>query len=200
MTLLYLARHAQQEAAQDEDPSVGLSATGRRQAQLLGDRLRDIRLDGIHHSPLLRARQTAHLVAERLPDSPVHSTPLLTDRTPVPVPGTEADYPAGHHAWLAKTPEAERDEGGAAISAAIDHFSRLHRRPPQSGDDDDDDAGHLLITHAFVIGWFVRDAMDAPNWRWLGLNPSNAGLTVIDYVADRPPRLISFNDVGHLVS
>ncbi|MCZ7423500.1 histidine phosphatase family protein [Verrucosispora sp. WMMA2121] len=62
----------------------------------------------------------------------------------------------------------------------------------------DADRHELLITHNFVIGWFVRHTLDAPTWRWIGLNQANCGITVVQWEADRPPTLVSFNDTGHL--
>src|SRR4051794_20695933 len=32
----------------------------------------------------------------------------------------------------------------------------------------------LVITHSFLIGWFVRDALGAPPERWMGINTGNA--------------------------
>jgi probable phosphoglycerate mutase len=61
-----------------------------------------------------------------------------------------------------------------------------------------DDRCELLVTHNFVIGWFVRHALDAPAWRWMGLNQFNCALTIIQIRTDLPPMLITFNDVGHL--
>ena len=54
------------------------------------------------------------------------------------------------------------------------------------------------MTHNFLIGWLVSDALSAPGWRWLGLNQMNCGLTVIAYQADLPPALIACNDAAHL--
>ena len=54
------------------------------------------------------------------------------------------------------------------------------------------------MTHAFVIAWFVRLAMDAPSHRWMGLNPANASLTIVD-IRPSGPHLQSFNDAGHLL-
>ena len=47
-----------------------------------------------------------------------------------------------------------------------------------------------------MLGWFVRDALDAPVWRWLGLNLANAGLTIIRYQPGQPAKLAGFNDVA----
>ena len=56
----------------------------------------------------------------------------------------------------------------------------------------------LLITHNFVIGWFVRETFGAANWRWLGINQANAGLTIIRVRSAKPPVLVTHNDLGHL--
>ncbi|NUV51307.1 histidine phosphatase family protein, partial [Streptomyces sp. CAI-78] len=54
------------------------------------------------------------------------------------------------------------------------------------------------VTHAFLAAWLVRDALDAPAWRWIGLNHANTGLTVLRYTPGRPAALMLFNDLGHL--
>ncbi|WIM97753.1 histidine phosphatase family protein [Actinoplanes oblitus] len=56
----------------------------------------------------------------------------------------------------------------------------------------------LVITHAFQVAWFVRDALEAPEDRWRGLNSCPTGLTLIRYFPGQKPRLIMFNDVSHL--
>jgi serine/threonine-protein phosphatase PGAM5 len=56
----------------------------------------------------------------------------------------------------------------------------------------------LIITHSFLIAWFVRHAFGAPEWRRPGLNVGNGALTVILYRPDRPLTLITFNDMSHL--
>ncbi|MEV4118705.1 histidine phosphatase family protein [Micromonospora sp. NPDC049645] len=60
------------------------------------------------------------------------------------------------------------------------------------------DRNELLITHNFVIGWFVRHVLDAPEWRWIGLHQANCAITVVRWDSDRPPTLVSFNDTEHL--
>ena len=62
---LFLVRHG--EAPGDGE----LSETGREQARLTGERLRDVPFGGILHGPLPRAAQTAALIAASLPGVPV---------------------------------------------------------------------------------------------------------------------------------
>ncbi|GAA4961964.1 histidine phosphatase family protein [Actinoplanes utahensis] len=80
------------------------------------------------------------------------------------------------------------DEEPAASAAMIARFAG----PPSV------ETHELLITHAFQVGWFVRDALGAPDERWQSLLPCNTGLTLIRYRRDRPPQLIMYNDVTHL--
>lgn len=182
-TVLYLVRHGEQA-----HPSPHLSPRGRDQADRLGRRLKAAPFAAIHHSPLPRAAETAAIVADRLARIPRHECEHVTDRTPVPSAARRADYPARWHAWLDSVPAVERDEDAVALRASVAHFGVTGAA----------DRHELLITHNFVIGWFVRHVLDAPEWRWIGLNHANCGVTIIEWSADRPPTLVSYNDTGHL--
>jgi histidine phosphatase superfamily protein (branch 1) len=75
-----------------------------------------------------------------------------------------------------------------ALRAAVEHFGVVR----------DTDRHELLITQNFVIGWFVRHVLDAPQWRWIGLDQANCAITILQWDSDRPPTLVSFNGTGHL--
>ncbi len=187
-TQLYLVRHGEQGSASDHAPDGGLSQLGREQADRLGQRLRTVPFSAIHHSPLARAAQTADVLAGHLPRVPRHDCEFVADRTPVPSAGQRGRYPDRWLAWLDGVPDDERDEDAVALQAAIEHF----------GVTGQEDRHELLITHNFVIGWFVRHVLDAPVWRWIGLNQANCAITIVQWDSDRPPTLVSFNDTGHL--
>jgi probable phosphoglycerate mutase len=181
--LLYLARHADADA---DSPPAGLSEAGRRQAGLLGERLAGVPFGAVWHGPLPRAAQTAQLVARHLPGVPLHPDELVGDYPPsAPDP---ADLPPAYAAFLDGLSAAELTRGPELAAAAIERFTRPDG-PPE-----------LIVTHAFLVAWFVLHALDAPPARWLGLNASNAALTVIRYRVDRPPALHLFNDMTHLPS
>ncbi|MFC9690201.1 histidine phosphatase family protein [Kribbella sp. NPDC056951] len=178
---LYLARHA--EATPDE---TGLTDRGRRQAVVLGERLRDIPFTTIHHSPLPRAAQTAHLLNH---DAPLHPSEPAGDYIPhVPhrddLPPDSADY---YLDFLQQFTPEELSTGPRLAREALAQFTGCAT------------TGHeLLITHNFLIAWLVRDALGAPPWRWLTLNHANAALTVIRYTPNRPAALLTYNDTCHL--
>jgi probable phosphoglycerate mutase len=187
-TRLYLVRHGEQDPASAHAPDGGLSQLGREQADRLGRRLRTVPFSAIHHSPLARAAQTVDVVAGHLPQVPSHACDLMADRTPVPSAGRRGLYPDRWLAWLDSVPDDERDEDATALQSAVEHF----------GVTGVTDRHELLITHNFVIGWFVRHTLDAPVWRWITLNQTNCAITIVQWDSDRPPTLISFNDTGHL--
>jgi broad specificity phosphatase PhoE len=189
-TLLYLVRHGEQQCApgDGDDPGLGLSPRGQEQARLLGARLAGVPFDIVRHGPLLRAAETARILSGYLPGVPVCASDLLDDRTPVPPEGHEEAVPAEYRWFLDTIPPEERDEGGTWLDASV---SRL----AVAGETD---RRELLITHNFVIGWFVRHVLEAPWWRWMNLSQSNCALTILQISTSEPAALVAFNDTGHL--
>ncbi|MFF4447806.1 histidine phosphatase family protein [Streptomyces sp. NPDC001502] len=184
---LYLARHG--EASPDES---GLTEAGRRQAVLLGRRLRDVPLAAVHHGPLPRAQQTARLIGDQLTNVPLHLSDAAGDYVPYlpereELPAESADY---YLDFLAGASAGELDNGPALTRRAMDLFTG-----PADGTED---RHELVVTHNFLVAWLVRDAMHAPKWRWLGLNHANAALTVIRYAPGRPASVLCSNDTRHL--
>ena len=161
-----------------------LSPRGRRQAELLADRLSGVPLTNVWHSPLERAAETARAVAGRLPAVDPEPTALLFDCVPS---GMTPDTPSVYEPFFGGVTEAEVDAGAAQMSDAVAEF--LAHRP---------NAHELLITHNFVIAWFVRHVLDAPTWRWLTLTQANCGLTVLAQRPGRPWTLVTHNDLAHL--
>ena len=133
-----------------------------------------------------RAEETADLIADCLPGVPVGASGLLGDDLP-PVSSQPGPAAALRRVAEQLSPD-ERSEGAELASAAIERYAR-----PGGRDDSE-----LIVTHNFLIGWFVRHALDAPDWRWMGLNQCNGGITVILYRTGMPASLVSFNDIGHL--
>ncbi|MEV0446204.1 histidine phosphatase family protein [Streptomyces spectabilis] len=184
---LYLVRHG--EAASEES---GLTEGGRRQAMLLGQRLRDIPLAAVHHGPLPRAEETARLIGDQLKNVPLRVSEVAGDYVPyTPVrdelPAESANF---FLRFLAGATEEEREHGPALARQALDMFTG-----PVDGEED---RHELVVTHNFLVAWLVRDAMHAPRWRWLGLNHGNAALTVIRYAPGRPASVLTSNDMRHL--
>ncbi|MFI0983384.1 histidine phosphatase family protein [Streptomyces sp. NPDC021093] len=196
---LYIARHA--EAAEDES---GLTDAGRRQAVLLGQRLRGVPLSAIHHGPLSRTTETARLVAEQLGQD---VRPRMSEAAGdyVPYEPVREELPAGIDAdrylgFVAGQPAEDREKGPRLAALAMELFTGPADVPavPTGGADATAVQHELVVTHNFLAAWFVRAAHEAPAWRWIGLNLANAALTVIRYAPGRPASVLVLNDMGHL--
>jgi len=98
------------------------------------------------------------------------------------------ETPAAYEPFFGALTEAEVDAGRAQMADAMNEF--LVRKQGEVHD--------VLITHNFVISWFVREVLGAPDWRWMTLNQANCGLTVIAQKPGRPWTLLSHNDLAHL--
>ena len=181
---LYLVRHGEHLDAEHGLEDGPLSPRGRRQAELLADRLSGVPLAAVWHSPLERAAETARAVAERLPAVTPEPSALLFDCIPT---GMTHDTPAIYEPFFGSYTDAEVDAGHAQMDDAVAEF--LVRKP---------DTHELLITHNFVIAWFVREVLEAPQWRWLTINQAHCGLNVLAQRAGRPWALVAHNDLAHL--
>lgn len=184
---LYVTRHG--EASPDGS---GLTENGRRQAVLLGRRLRSVPISAIHHGPLPRAAQTASLIGEQLDGVPVRVSEMAGDYIPYTpereeLPQESADYLLR---FLSLFPAEERERGEALAREALERLTG-----PVEGEET---RHELVVTHNFLVGWLVRAAQDAPRWRWLGLNHCNAALTVIRYAPGLLSSVLCYNDMGHL--
>lgn len=178
---VYLARHC--EASADESR---LTERGRRQADLLGQRLRDVPFHSVFHGPLPRAAQTAALIGAHLPGVAPAVAEAAGDFVPyVPNPAElPADCAESLLGFLDGSSAAERARGELLARAALAEFGGVAAGAADRHD--------LVVTHAFTIGWLVRAAFDAPRWRWLGLNAAHGALTVIRYAPGaRPPCSVS---------
>ncbi len=182
---IYLVRHGEHQDAEHGLADGPLSPRGQRQAELIADRLSGLPLDAVWHSPLLRAAETARAIAGRLPSVDPEPSALLFDCVPT---GMTEETPAVFESFFGSVTEAEIEAGRAQMSDAVNEF--LVRKTG--------DVHEVLITHNFVISWFVREVLAAPDWRWMTLNQSHCGLTVIAQKQGRPWTLLTHNDTGHL--
>lgn len=182
---LYLVRHGEQQGAEHGVPDGPLSQRGEQQARLIAKRLADVPFTEAWHSPLKRASETAEIITQNLPGIQSRPSALLFDCIPS---GPTPDMPKYFESFFGSFTEAQLEAGEAQMDDAVAEFMA------PIGEERHD----LLITHNFVIAWFVRHVMDAPTWRWLGLNQANCGLTIIRLRTAKPPMLIMHNGTNHL--
>lgn len=184
MDRILLIRHGQADGHDGDDP--GLSPLGVRQVRMLAARLEGHGITEVLHGPRRRAQQTAETIAQQLA-RPHRPTDMLEDRTPFPSPQRWDDYPQHRWDFLRDVPEPERDEDGAALNAAWERLST------SSGE-----GAVVAITHGFVVGSFVGQALGAPSAAWMKLPIDNASITDLRARPTGEWSVAGLNDVGHL--
>lgn len=182
---LYLVRHGEQVDAEYGLPEGPLSERGKVQAQLIADRLASVKFDAAWTSPLQRAVDTASVITHHLGIPDAQPSALLMDCVPA---GPSPDMPAFFEPFFGGITEEQIAAGEAQMTDAVAEWFSATRS----------DRTELLITHNFVIAWFVREVMGGPSWRWMGINQANCGLTIIRVRTPKPPVLVAHNDLGHL--
>ena len=127
---IYLVRHGEQQDAQHGLGDGPLSARGRRQAQLLAERIGGLPLTAAHHSPLQRASETARIMTEKMPALEPQPSALLMDCIPS---GPEPDMP--HSTLTLDTADgrcpvhAYHPDGDGPWPAAIVYMDGIGMRP-----------------------------------------------------------------------
>ena len=182
---LYLVRHGEQQDAEYGLPDGPLSERGKRQARAIAARLGGVPFDAAWHSPLEGAAETARIMTELMPALTPEPSTLLFDCIPS---GPTPDMPHAYKPFFGGITEQQIEAGEAQMADAVAEWLTPSRA----------DRHDLLITHNFVIGWFVREVFGAPSWRWMGVNQANCGLTIIRVRSAKPPELVTHNDLGHL--
>ncbi|PAA57049.1 hypothetical protein BOX15_Mlig012490g2 [Macrostomum lignano] len=146
---LILVRHAQY-CDGDTDAARCLTELGWQQAELTGQRLKELNLPLIklHFSTMTRAKQTAEAIRRHLPSSlSAEPCSLLEEGAPVP-----PEPPAPHYQ---PSPDTFHQDG-ARIESAFRRF--FHRASASQAED----SYELLVCHANVIRYFVCRALQLP--------------------------------------
>lgn len=182
---LYLVRHGEPRDAQHGLLDGPLSENGKRQAKAVAMRLSGVPFTGAWHSPLEAATETAQIMTESMPSLAPEPSALLFDCIPS---GPTPDMPPAFKPFFGSITDAEIEAGTAQMMDATAEWLTPSR----------EDRHDLLITHDFVIAWFVREVFEAPAWRWMGTSQANCGVTIIRVRSVKSPELITHNDLGHL--
>jgi 2,3-bisphosphoglycerate-dependent phosphoglycerate mutase len=204
---VYFVRHAESQynaLDRHQVASIGLSELGIKQAEDVGQRLSNKKIDVIMSSPYERARQTAEFVSAAV-QKPVEFTALLTEiKRPSVIEGRHHDDPEAVRirraildnfhdpAWRYSDEETFFDVRERAIQCMtfITHLDR---------------SNILLVTHGGIMGMIIAvmlygEELEVRNFLKLQafLHADNAGITRCDYTNDKTWKLITWNDCAHL--
>jgi ribonuclease H / adenosylcobalamin/alpha-ribazole phosphatase len=199
-TVTLLLRHGQTPMSVQKRyagrSDVPLTDVGVQQAAAAAKRLASAGLDVIVTSPLLRTVQTAQEVAA------VTGAAVVTDDgfretdfgawEGLTFAEVRERWPAELAAWLAD-PEAAPPDGESFADVSTRVTAALHRVLA-----DRQGQRVLVVSHVTPIKTLVAAALLAPSAALFRMHLDVAALSEINWYADGPAVLRSFNDTGHL--
>ncbi|DBA03571.1 TPA: hypothetical protein N0F65_011472, partial [Lagenidium giganteum] len=142
----------------------------------------------IYHSDMTRAVETATVIGEDFGACKLSSTPLLREGWPGQPFASTSNKPMAKSSY---TSELEKRDLQRMESAFNTFFA--------PNDEEDDDRLRVLVCHANLIRYFICRAMGmSPVGMWGHFEINHCGVTRIDICEDRPVKVISINETGHL--
>uniref|UniRef100_K3WI23 Serine/threonine-protein phosphatase PGAM5, mitochondrial n=1 Tax=Globisporangium ultimum (strain ATCC 200006 / CBS 805.95 / DAOM BR144) TaxID=431595 RepID=K3WI23_GLOUD len=192
----YINAHARYVSDSDQV----LSQMGRQQAEFTGKYLEQLysrsptRHDmTIYHSDMTRAVETATSISKDFGNCTLTSTRLLREGWPG---RPYSSHQAASSQHEATNPEMDRIDAERMELAFQTIFT------PKSADEEDDDEAYsyqVIVCHANLIRFFLCRAMGIdPVGRWGHFEINHCGVTRIDVCENRPLKIISVNETGHL--
>ncbi|MDY5482916.1 MAG: histidine phosphatase family protein [Clostridium sp.] len=196
---LYLIRHGQTdwniEGKIQGKTDIPLNQTGLHQAKLLAKGMRSRQITEVYTSPLLRARQTAEILAEEK-GLPVQEIPELREvdfglwegRTWEEI---EAEYPEDFHRWE-ENPALGMPTGGETIDCCRERCRRAAEKILAGCCDVAVVAHGGILVH--MVDYLLRNQKEKKE-----IIVKNASISVVEY--DRYTamgRLLILNDTAHL--
>ena len=179
---LTLLRHGQCGQG-DDDPC--LTELGQKQAELTGQVLCDFDITAIHYSTLVRARETADIIAQNFPGVPITGHDLLWEGVP-PVPPVFLDYFGQQpDVDLSDTPITKK-----RFDAAYYHFFK----PAKESNVHD-----LIICHGNIIRYLITRALKIDPHTWVFLTVDNCSLSQIIIGPDNAPSMSHFGDTVNIL-
>jgi serine/threonine-protein phosphatase PGAM5 len=167
---LVLLRHGQYETN-----GIGaLTPLGRTQAKAAAKFLEDMAIDTVWSSTLVRAKETADIVAGHL-ERPVRHSRSLREGMYTKVEGYDV-------------PASERRDDRRRADMVYAKFFKKSRV----------DRTELLVCHGNLIRYLLCRAMAVPIARWIRMTTNHCSLTRIVVRDTGAVRVVSYNETSHL--
>lgn len=199
MKELFLIRHGRQ-CSKLCNLDVALDAVGRRQAELLGDRLQTYGIQKLYASELIRARETAGILGEKLhmdyemvPDIQEIDFGGFTGKSDEEIRVRYHDFRKERSLHREDLPYPDGGECGADVVKRVmpQLFELCHRAEDRIA----------IVTHGGVIRSVCAEILgtDQRNKLKFGIDMENTSLTHLIYDAERKFFFLErFNDFAHL--
>jgi serine/threonine-protein phosphatase PGAM5 len=173
-------RHGQYDEMALTREGGALTPLGRKQAARTAAALRKLEVNAIWSSTLLRARETASIVAAKQPTLRVKRTKLLCEVIPTKLP---------KHLRIRIPVDAKHIAGDRVRADRA--FDTLFRTTKKSRTE-------IVVCHGNLIRYLVCRALGIAPKLWMRLDSTHCGLTEFRVLPQGNVRVVRYNDVGHL--
>jgi probable phosphoglycerate mutase len=174
-----------------------LSAYGRKEAGLLAKRFKGLSFDAVYTSPLKRAYQTAEIVVGKKTPIIRHeglNEICLGDWEGKTLRRIRKEYGEMFDHWAVR-PTRIRVPGGEDFRS----FVKRVKRTLHSIEAAHEGCNVLVVCHGGVISTYATVVLNLPPDDVWCLTVKNASLTIVE-VGTELHKLITFNDISHLIS
>lgn len=199
--LIFLVRHAEstwnskKKIQGQKDPP--LSSYGKREARLVGKRFKELVFDEVFSSPLKRALETARSIVGKKAD--IHVDDDLREinlgkwegRTLFQI---RKQYGEKFDRWAVR-PDRIPIPGGEDFKAFVRRVKKALRKIEKKNPD----GNVLVVGHGGVISTYVTVALNIKAIDVWCVTVKNASVTIVE-VKDGMRRLVTFNDISHLMN
>lgn len=174
---------------------IPLNAVGRCQASQVAERLATEKIDVIYSSDLLRAKETANIIAARHPQAKFILTPDLRERNFGEFTGHKISEREEIEKTAAEGFRNWRPQGGESIRDLKERAGRWYANLRAC----DADKAILVVGHGLFIYALlelaIEDGADVENVEY---RHHNAAVTMLDIAPVGRARIIHLNDTSHL--
>lgn len=204
---IYVVRHGQRLPGLGHDKlGLGITETGKAQADFTGDRFKLIPVNTIYYSTLRRASETAKIIAQDNLKARLRGSQLLWECIPYLPNDFVTWYMANRGSitndsittplkmtpwlglWSPDTPWEVIEKGFAQAQQAWSHFFRPSR----------EERHEVLVCHGNILRYFMVRALQVPLETWINVDINNCGISEFTVHPSGTVVLVSHNDTGHM--
>ncbi len=197
---IYIIRHGETYGNLNGDgfAETDLTPNGRNQIAFLGKRFKDINIDKIYSSPLIRAVKTANAVRSFHLDTPIEITSMLLEKGTAPdytgLPDEELYALCPQATISPRSPLGEEDDD-IAYNRAVKFIDKI------KAENDFEDT-IVVVAHGTFNSYLVLAALGFPFKENFNFSHLNTGVTLVQYLEEdgvMKTKLKYLNDTSHLV-
>ena len=202
MTRIILIRHGETEWNKEQifrgRTDIKLNKNGIKQAEYIGKRLADIKIDAIYSSPLSRAKDTADSIAKHHKSLKPIVSEKLNDMNfgkweGLSIKAVKTNYPGLYKLWKTN-PGAVKFPGGCNLKKIENNLSSLLKDTVKSH------PGRtvVFVSHRVPLKILILLSLDTSLKQFWEIRIDNASISILEYDKNAGFSLAGLNDTCHL--